>query len=161
MGVSPMQPRMSKPFCNDPDRHHIWHRLIQIDSEAFALGDWSIIEPDFDRDHFEGIRCNHSLNPDDWTIFFPDVASYRDNWLKASAEFRAKQFLHHTPLEALLARTRLDRIDINRSRALAHKKFSGDIPLADGTFLSGSRQTLYRLHKRLDRWRITGFLGFL
>ncbi len=145
----------------DPQRHHIWHRLVQVDSQAFAAGDFSLIEEDFDADNFEGIRCNLSANPDDWVIFFHDLATYRDNWLKAAREFQKQKFLRHTHLEALLARTKLDHIDIKGDRALAHKKFSGDIPLADGSFLSGSRQTLYRLHKRLDRWRITGFLGFL
>ena len=51
--------------------------------------------------------------------------------------------------------------DIAGGRALCHKKFSGDLPLGDGTTLSGSRQTLYRLHKQRGVWRIVGFIGYL
>ena len=91
----------------------------------------------------------------------PPLESYRDNWLKAAREFGEKRFKDRTPLEALYFRTKLDRIDISGSRALAHKKFTGQVPLADGTFLSGSRQTLYRLHKRDSGWKIVGFLGYL
>lgn len=151
------------PFdaTSDSDRHHIWHRLISVDSEAFVRGEWAMIEGDFDAESFEGIRCKNSANPDDWTIFFPTLESYRDNWLRASEEFKQKMFLKHTPLEAVLARTRLDVIEINGDRALAHKKFSGDVPLADGSALTGSRQTIYRLHNKAGRWKIVGFLGFL
>lgn len=151
------------PFdsTTDPDRHHIWHRLVQVDSEAFVMADWSMVQDDFDAENFEGIRCSLSANPDDWKLFFPDLASYRDNWLSAAREFQKKKFLRHTPLEAILARTHLDEIEIAANRALAHKKFFGDIPMADGSVLSGSRQTLYRLHKQRGSWKIVGFLGFL
>lgn len=154
---------MNNPFdpATDPDRHHIWHRLVLVDSEAFVRGDWSMVEEDFDAEHFEGIRCALSANPDDWTIVFPTLESYRDNWLKASAEFQEKRFLHHTPLEAVLARTRLSLIDISGHRALAHKQFTGEIALAGGGTLGGERQTIYRLHKQSGRWRVVGFLGFL
>jgi ketosteroid isomerase-like protein len=66
-----------------------------------------------------------------------------------------------TPREAVLRRTHLKQIDINGDRALAHKKFSGTINLADGTTISGSRQTIYRLHKQRGVWKIVGFLGQL
>ena len=39
----------------------------------------------FDAARFEGIRCDHSMNPDDWTIVFPRLDDYRDSWLLASA----------------------------------------------------------------------------
>jgi hypothetical protein len=153
----------TNPFdpISDPDRHHIWHRLVQVDCEAFVAADFSLVESDFDPDHFEGIRCSLSANPEDWQLVFPDLASYRENWLKAAREFQNKKLLKHTPLEAILFRTHLDRIDINGNRALAHKQFHGDVPLADGSSLSGSRQTLFRLHKQGGLWKIVGFLGFL
>jgi hypothetical protein len=146
---------------SDPDRHYIWERLVQVDSEAFVAADFSMIEEDFDAQNFEGIRCSLSANPDDWKIVFADLASYRENWLKAAREFGQKKLAKHTPLEAIMARTHLDEIEIAGSRALAHKKFYGEIPLADGSTLSGNRQTIYRLHKRNGVWKIVGFLGFL
>ncbi|MEA2709117.1 MAG: hypothetical protein QOF78_1718 [Phycisphaerales bacterium] len=154
---------MRNPFdpMNDPDRHHIWDRLVRADTEAFVTGNWSIIEHDFHAKQFEGIRCNHSANPDDWTIAFPHLEEYRDSWLVASQEFVAKKFLNLTPADAIYRRCRLDRIDIVGDRALAHKKFSGEVPLADGSTLSGDRQTIYRLHRTGGDWRIVGFLGQL
>ena len=154
---------MINPFDpnTDPDRHTIWQHLIAIDSDAFVLGDWTMIEGDFDAESFEGIRCNHSSNPDDWVIALPRLEDYRDGWLAASRDFLKKQFVAITHREAVYRRCRLTQIDINGDRALAHKKFSGDIPLIDGTTLSGSRQTLYRLHRQAGMWKIVGFLGQL
>ena len=154
---------MRNPFDpdRDPERHHIWQRLIFADSQAFAAGDWEMIADDFDAEHFEGIRCGLSSNPDDWHIAFATLEAYRDQWLAASREFRAKRFVGLTPLDALLRRCRIDRIDIAGDRAIAHKRFSGAVPLVDGSALSGSRQTLYRLHRRPNGWKIVGFLGQL
>jgi ketosteroid isomerase-like protein len=66
-----------------------------------------------------------------------------------------------THLEALLKRIQLTQIDIAGDRALARKKFSGTIPLADGSAITASRQSLYRLHRQQGRWKIVGFLGQL
>lgn len=148
-------------FQKNADRYNIWQRLVAADCEAFAAGDWSMIENDFDADAFEGVRCFHSTNPDDWKIVFSDLASYRESWLAASSEFRAKKFATVTHLEALLARTHLDEIDIQGVRALAHKKFFGELLLADGSTLAERRQTLYRLHRRGRIWKIVGFFGQL
>jgi hypothetical protein len=145
----------------DPDRYHIWQRLVAVDCEAFAAGDWSIIEGDFDAEAFEGVRCFHTTNPDHWKIVFPNLASYRDSWLVASAEFRARKFANCSHLEALLVRCQLTEIDIQGDRALAHKKFRGEVLLADGSHLADQWQTLYRLHKRNDIWKIVGFFGQL
>ena len=79
----------------------------------------------------------------------------------AAKDFAKKQFVGLTNREAVYARTRLDRIDLAGDRALCHKKFSGDLKLLDGTMHTGSRQTLYRLHRRSTGWKIVGFLGFL
>src|SRR5688500_3806682 len=157
---------MTNPFdaTRDADRHYIWQRLVAADSDAFAAGDWRSIETDFDAEHFEGVRCHNSANPDDWEIAFPTLASYRDSWLTAAREFAAKRFAGLTNRQAVYARTRLDRVDINGDRALCHKKFSGVLTLADGTPHGGNRQTLYRLHRRGGghaSWKIVGFLGFL
>jgi hypothetical protein len=145
----------------DPARFEIWQRLVLVDCHAFATGDWSIIENDFDAEEFEGIRCFHSGDPDNWKIVFPDLASYRDSWLTASAEFRAKKFAKLSHFDALLARTHLDAIEICGDRALAHKKFFGEVLLVDGSVLSDGRQTLFRLRRRDEKWKIVGFFGQL
>ncbi len=151
------------PFSrqSEPDRHEIWERQVTVDCRAFVLGDWSMIANDFDAEVFEGVRCFHSSNPDDWKIVFPDIASYRDSWLAASAEFRAKKFAGISHFDALLARTHLSEIEIRGDRALAHKKFFGEVPLADGSILADRRQTLYRLRRRGGEWKVVGFFGQL
>jgi hypothetical protein len=151
------------PFDNkiDPDRHMIWHRLVTVDCNAFAAGDWSSIEADFDANSFEGVRCFYSADPDDWRIVFPDLPSYRQSWLEASAAFRALRPIGLTHVETLLARCHLDDIEVAGDRALARKKFFGEVPLADGEVLADRRQTLYRLHKLNGVWRIVGFFGQL
>lgn len=145
----------------DADRHEIWQRLVMADCEAFAACDWSVIENDFDAGTFEGVRCFHSANPDDWKIVFPDLASYRDSWLTSSGEFRAKKFARLSHHEALMARTHLNEIDIAGDRALTHKKFFGEVLLANGSTLADRRQTLFRLHRRCGVWKIVGFFGQL
>jgi hypothetical protein len=145
----------------DPDRNEIWQRLVAADCDAFARGDWSLIENDFDPDSFEGVRCFHSTNPDNWKVVFPNLASYRDSWLAASMEFRANRFAELSHLEALLVRTHLDQIDICGDRALAHKKFFGEVRLLDESVLVDRRQTLFRLHRRANTWKIVGFFGQL
>ena len=158
-----MHESMINPFDaqSDQDRHYIWQRLVEADSDAFVLGDWSMVERDFDAENFEGIRAYGSADPDDWKIAFGDLESYRKNWLDASKQFLQKQFVELTHREAVYRRTRLTEIEIVGTRALCHKKFAGDIPLADGTKLTGSRQTLYRMHKQSGIWRIVGFVGYL
>jgi hypothetical protein len=145
----------------DPDRHFIWHRIVEVDCQAFANGDWSQIEGDFAADGFEGVRCSYSADPDDWRIVFADLNSYRDSWLEASNAFRALEPVGHSHLETLLVRCHLDEIDIAGDHAIAHKKFYGEVPLADGKSLADRRQTLYRLHKQNGVWKIVGFFGQL
>ena len=154
---------MTNPFdrAADPDRCAIWDRLMRADSEAFVAQDWGMIAGDFDEGSFEGVRCQLSANPDDWRIAFPTLASYRESWLKAAVEFATKKFVSVTPLEALFVRSHLSEIEISGERALAHKQFYGDVALADGSSLTGRRQTIYRLHKQGSQWKIVGFLGYL
>ena len=151
------------PFSRhtEPDRYQIWQRLVAADCEAFASGDWSMIAGDYDADSFEGVRCFHSTDPDNWKITFPDLASYRDSWLAVAKEFRDGKFAALSHLEVLLTRTHLDEIDICGDRALAHKKFFGAVPYDDGSILVDRRQTLFRLHRRKSEWKIVGFFGQL
>ncbi len=103
-----------------------------------------------------------SPNPANWTIAFPELASYRANWLDSAKKFAELKFRDVTPLEAIYSRCSLTRIDLAGDRAIAHKQFSGSLLLADGaTYSPGRRQTLYRLHRQQSRWRIAGFLGQL
>jgi hypothetical protein len=145
----------------DPTRHEIWQRLVAVDCKAFAIGEWSMVEDDFDAEAFEGVKCSESNNPDDWKIAFPDLVSYRDSWLATAKAYRGKKFATVSHLEALLIRTHLDEIEIHGDRALAHKKFHGEVLYEDGSVLADRRQTLFRLHRRTEGWKIVGFFGQL
>ena len=145
----------------EPNRYRIWQRLVAADCEAFATANWSMVEDDFDAESFEGIRCFHSTDPDDWKLAFPNLASYRDSWLAAAKQFLDRKFAKVSHLEALLTRTHLDEIEICGDRAIAHKKFHGELRYDDGSVLADRRQTLFRLHRRNDTWKIVGFFGQL
>ena len=154
---------MVNPFdpAADPDRHYLWQRLVEADCEAFIAGDWAAVERDLDADNFEGLRCGESSNPDEWQLAFATLAEYRDSWLDASRQFLARRFAGLTHREAIYARTHLTRIEIRGTRALCQKQFFGDLPLADGTLLTGRRQSLFRVHRQAAGWRVVGFLGQL
>jgi hypothetical protein len=162
-----MHHSMLNPFdaARDTDRHHIWQRLVAADSDAFVLGDFSLIQADFDAAAFEGIRCNHSADPDRWELSVATLDEYKKGWLAASKEFLARRFVGISHREAVYRRCRIDRIDIRGDRAVAHKKFSGTLALENNETLSGSRQTLYRLHRPRGgdarAWKVVGFLGQL
>jgi hypothetical protein len=149
----------------DSDRHAIWERLIRVDGEAFIAANWAMVEDDFDPEHFEGIRCGGSGNPDRWEIVFPTLSAYRDSWLEASKQFNAHAFAEGiTPRDAIFLRMHLTTVEIHGDRALCRKKFYGKVPLRDGTALDATRQTVFRLHRRKDSpwgWLIVGFLGNL
>lgn len=155
-------PKPINPFAeSDADRSMIWQQLIIADSEAFSEGNWKMIEEDFDADRFEGLRAMNSTNPAEWQIVFPNLQSYRDNWLAESEKFRKRKFVGISALEALYTRCSMNHIVINQNRAIAIKKFAGKVKCEDGSEISGDRQTLYRLHRLNDRWKVVGFVGFL
>ncbi|HTN61016.1 MAG TPA: hypothetical protein VL147_05615, partial [Devosia sp.] len=57
--------------------------------------------------------------------------------------------------------TTLRDIDINGDIAVAHKKFDGDIALADGGKEVMNWQTLYFCRKVGGVWKLTGFVGYI
>ena len=57
--------------------------------------------------------------------------------------------------------TSLTEIEITGERAVAHKKFNGEIKLSDGGVDRLNWQTLYFLRKVAGQWKLTGFVGYL
>lgn len=131
----------------DADRAEIWEMLVHRDSLAFVDRDWFRIAADFDIERFEGISANRSLHPDDWTIVYPTLAHYRKVWERMSRHFSSMRLVGTTPRELILRLTSLSQIDIRGGRALGHKKFLADEPLATGGRYAVASQTLYRLHR--------------
>jgi hypothetical protein len=147
-------------FHADPDRSAIWDMLVIRDIAAFVGQDWAMVAGDFIEEGFTGIHAHKSPNPDDWTLGFPTLAAYREEWLRQAAESAATKFAE--PLgEGIQRATKVGQIEIKGGSAVAHKKFDGKIALADGTFDVLNWQTLYFCRKHGGRWKISGFVGYM
>ncbi|HYF52057.1 MAG TPA: hypothetical protein VEJ63_21790 [Planctomycetota bacterium] len=150
------------PFpASDTERRSIWQMLVARDSDAFAAQDWSPVENDFAPEIFEGIVANGSPNPDDWTIKYPRLNDYRDDWLRMAETFKRMPLKNISHRELIYKVSSLNEIEISGDRALCHKKFKGDEPLANGERYQISAQSLYRLHRIRGEWKIVGFVGYL
>ena len=154
-------PDISKnPFSSDPDRAAIWEMLVDRDIIAFCQADWSLVENDFVAEGFMGINGQQKANPDDWRLTFPNLESYREEWLIQAIRFKSTVW-RDDPLEALHKLTTLEDIDINADVAVAHKKFDGHIIKKDGSSDYLNWQTLYRCRKIDQAWKIAGFTGYI
>lgn len=151
----------TNPFpVSDPDRHAIWEMLVRRDINAFLAQDWSMVENDFLADAFFGLHGHFLSNPDGWRLSFPDLESYRDEWLRQGAETARTEF--DEDLRAALFRaTVLRDIEIAGQRAVIHKKFDGTIKRRNGPPDRLQWQTLYYAAKRGGEWKLTGFTGYL
>nr|WP_295383430.1 hypothetical protein [Pseudoxanthomonas sp.] len=148
------------PFPHDADRSAIWTMLVPRDIRAYVQADWSMVEGDFIASDFMGINGNAQDNPDRWTISFPTLADYRDEWLRQAHEGQKTQYAED--VEAGIHRaTSLTEIEISGERAIAHKKFNGEIRRADGGVDRLNWQTLYFCRKVGGQWKLTGFVGYL
>ncbi len=148
------------PFDDDPDRHAIWDMLVRRDIDAFLAADWSMTEGDFIAAEFFGLHSHKAPDPDYWRLDFPDLASYRDEWLRQAAASAGVRYAE--PLRpALFRAVDMRQIDVAGDRAVAHKKFDGAIQLADGGDEQLLWQTLYFCARRDGVWKIASFVGYM
>ena len=150
----------TNPFPSDPDRAAIWHMLVDRDIEAFCQADWNMVAQDFVEEHFMGIDGASNDNPDNWRLTFPDLSTYRDEWVKQAIAFQGVDWAED-PVAALFRITTLRDIDIQGDSALVHKKFAGKIKRSSGAADELNWQTLYRCRKVAGAWKIVGFTGYL
>ncbi len=149
------------PFeSRDLDRAQIWDMLVRRDIDAFVAADWAAVAGDFETFSFFGVDAGKMPNPDDWKLGFPDLETYRAEWLRQAEEFRKTDFAEDARA-AIFEATRLEEIEIRGERAIARKKFNGRIRKADGGEDRLLWQTLYYCVKRDGRWKICGFTGYL
>ena len=148
----------TNPFPDDPDRGAIWTMLVERDIAAFIAADWSMVEGDFIAEGFLGIDAGKAGDLDGWTIGFPTLAAYRDEWLRQAQGSAAVDYAED-PGAAIHRATRLTQIDIEGDIAVAHKKFDGSIAKSDGTSDVLHWQTLYFCRRTPAGWKLTGFLG--
>lgn len=146
------------PFSLDPDRSAIWEMLVERDTKAFVAGDWSQVEGDFLPDAFFAVDGRMRCNPDSWRLGLSSLEQYRASWEEQSEAMRD---LVANLESGLYEATTLRDIEVADGRALAHKKLDAQMRRKDGNTLSFHWQTLYMCRKIGDRWKITGFIGYL
>ena len=149
------------PFAADPDRSEIWEVVVRRDFEAFVAADWSMTGPDFLEEEFQGIDGEKLPNPDHWRLRFPDLASYRDEWIRQAIEFKDVEFQGISKLDFLYQAGSLTGIEIKGQRAFVHKKFDGTAQTVEGKSIRFLWQTLYFLKCVDGHWKVTGFVGYL
>lgn len=150
----------TSPFPSDPDRHAIWEMLVPRDISAFVQADWSMVAGDFVVSNFMGVQAHKNPDPDTWAVGFPDLETYKTEWLRQARQAAATEFAED--LETAMHRaTRLTQIDFNGHMAMAHKKFDGSIKLKNGKVDTLNWQTLYLCRKEQGRWKIAGFVGYM
>ncbi len=163
MTTSTTNDPLANPYdaATDADRHALWQALIARDSDAFAAADWSICDGDFSHDRFEGISAHGSFDPIDWTLRYPTVKSYRDDWLDMAQRFLSIPLAEASHRELLYRMQKFAKVEIADNRAIVWKQFSADQPLTSGDRYRISAQSVYRLHRIDGRWLIVGFVGYL
>lgn len=145
----------------DADRHALWQTLIARDSDAFVAANWALCDSDFSYDRFEGISAHGSFDPLNWTLRYPTVESYRDDWLDMAKRFLKIPLAEVSHRELLYRMQRFAKVEISGDRAIVWKQFSADEPLTNGDRYNISAQSVYRLHRIDNQWRIVGFVGYL
>ena len=150
------------PFDQDKekDKAQLWDMLVERDSLAFVNQDWDLVKNDFVAEHFMGIHAHNESNPDLWKISFPNLTSYQKEWLKQAKNFYNENWTEKL-YDILLKVTYLDEIEICEDKAILHKKFSGFAEKTNGEKITFSWQTIYRCVKINDKWKISGFTGYL
>lgn len=146
------------PFPSDPDRAEIWEMLVERDIQAFVAGDWPRVAGDFLAESFFAVDGRARTNPDSWRLGLGSLDKYRLSWLEQSETTRRAA----ADLEAgLYDATTLRDIEIEEDRALAHKKFDGEVRRHDGGTVPLRWQSLYMCRRVSTGWKVAGFIGYL
>jgi hypothetical protein len=161
--ITPTIKPVSNPYsaASDADCHALWEILVARDSQSFAEANWSICDEDFAHDRFEGISAHGSFDPMKWTLRYPTVESYRDDWLGMARQFLSLPFKNVAHYDLLMRMQKFSKTEIAADRAIVWKQFRADEPLAGGESYRIAAQSVYRLHRLAGRWKIVGFVGYL
>ncbi|MFK5974510.1 MAG: RidA family protein [Flavobacteriaceae bacterium] len=148
------------PFLQDDDKEYLWEMLVNRDTKAFVAQDWNMVAADFVSDGFLGIDAGKQFNVDKWELKYPDLKSYKEEWLQQAKEFSQIELVENKE-DAFHRVTVLQDIEIKGDYALLHKKFFGPMKKKDGTEIHTDWQTLYSCRKVKGVWKITGFTGYI
>jgi len=149
------------PFSKqDKDRYQIWEKVVRVDIDAFLNEDWDMCASDFIEKNFMGIDAGKSANPDSWSLTYDSLETYKQDWLRQAKDFASNQY-KDDKRETLFKATTLRDIEIKGNSAILHKKFDGSITKLNGTIEPILWQTIYKMKKVNDDWKITGFIGYM
>lgn len=152
---------MTNPFeQKDKDKALIWDMLVKRDIIAFTSQDWSLVSDDFSAEEFIGINGGFKKNPDDWVLGFPDIDTYKTEWLRQANDFYDTDWMGDS-ITSIYQCTILEQIEIQGDWALAHKKFNGNLTKINGEKVPMNWQSLYCCHRIDGHWKIAGFTGYL
>lgn len=154
-----MDNRIENPY-REPLQSEFWEMCVRRDLEAFLANDWSITEADFASENFFGIDANGSNDPCDWRPAFTTLEDYRDAFNQQASEFAANQFVDD-PRTAMYAALTLTKPIVMNDRATIVKTFDGKLSLQGGGEHVWAWKSLFHLRLDEDRWRFTGFFGYL
>lgn len=144
----------------DKNRYEIWEKVVRVDIDAFLAQDWSMCADDFVEENFMGIDARKSANPDSWSLNYDSLEAYKDDWLKQASDFASNEY-KDDKRKALFDATTLRDIEIKGNSAVLHKKFDGSITRIDGVVEPILWQTIYKMKKVDDSWKIIGFVGYM
>lgn len=150
----------NNPFEPSSDRHMLWEMLVERDIKAFIQQDWAMVANDFVPEQFYGISAHGKDNPDSWTLVFPDLESYKAEWLSQANLFARGDYVDNLE-SAIYEATNLRDIEIQGNKALLHKKFDGQVIHTNGKVNILNWQTLYFCQKHAGEWKIIGFAGYM
>lgn len=145
---------------SDTDKYYLWEMLVNRDTKAFVLQDWSMVANDFVSDGFMGIDAGKHVDVDKWQLKYPNLEAYKNEWLSQADDF-SKMELTEDKEDAFHRVTEMLDIEIREDVALLHKKFTGSFKKKDGGEIPTDWQTLYRCQKVNGIWKITGFTGYI
>jgi enamine deaminase RidA (YjgF/YER057c/UK114 family) len=149
------------PFAKeDINRYAIWEKVVRVDIDAFLSQDWGMCENDFVEENFMGINANKSANPDSWSLSYESLEAYKIDWLKQAKDFGNNKY-KEDKRETLFNATTLRDIEIKGDSAVLHKKFDGSITKMDGEIELILWQTIYKMKKINNDWKIIGFVGYM
>lgn len=144
----------------EPLRSEFWEMSVRRDLEALLANDWSVTEADFAAEGFLGLDANGSNDPCDWRPAFTTLEDYRDTFNQQASEFAANRFVDD-PRAALYSALTITEPIVKNDRATLVKTFDGRLSLQGGGEIVWAWKSLFHLKLDEDRWRFTGFVGYL
>lgn len=142
------------------DERMIWECLIHRDYLAFAKADWSIIQNDFLESSFYGMSAAHHSDKSKWTLSYPDLNSYRRDWLRDANDMKSKN-IDGDLYEILLSIGKLTKIEIHEDLAVVTKRFDGACPIIDEEAVVMQWTSFFSMRKIYGQWRTESFIGYI